>query len=633
MNRQTSTSNNVIDHLFYAPSNFEMLASLIKDTLKSRHNISTQGKVNECVKQEILTIMKHVYEHRNSIQQKQPQSLSEYNLMMNKQVLDIAVARLPQLIQQNLPCRPDGTTRASQSIDSAFKRLQDERNTALDKPQNPFIQEKQSVAQLTDHAVQVNSVNKGNAESYLTSQTTGLNNNGKESINVSSYNDTAEVLSFLDNSSTVTHQLSLADTIKQFNEENVEMEVKGDSFVESLEAKMKQREEDFQKSTSLTPMQESVLQQQIENDAAAPIENSYPMDSTSTGSLPMSMDSRTELMSSVPDKNVKTEKRSVEWKRKYTTIQLNSADRKPGQSRYDYTIDTSLFNTEIKHIECLEVKSLVMPSFEQSSVDANSVDQYVLVDIPELNTHNVGSNSALSNSQCMMFVERTHSESSNNRGCMTLKNENDTKTLYAKNVMRQFPRQLTVRVLDVNGAVFGNELTKDDVTITEIRPVSSVSQIAIRFDKPFAVGSQFRLGDVVRFTDIKMKIGNNEEQNATEFINRKRGHKIVDFGVVKSWTTTPGTTEWSKEIRISARLDYSDAVRPAWDDATEQDTNTPLENSPNSFIQFSTNFDLETWMDQPGAEVSGSMMNISAQNTLSLVVTSLMPSASVFQQE
>ena len=631
MNRQPTS--NAIDHLFYTPSNFEMLASLIKDTLQTRHNISTQGSVNQCVKNEILDIMKRVYDNRFEIEHKGPHSLSEYNLMMNKQVLDIAVARLPQLIQQNLSCRPDATARGLQSIDGAFKRLQDERNASVEKPKNPFMQEKRSVAQHTDHATQAHSVNQGNAASYVAKQTADVSRDSSVG-NVSSYNDTNEVLSFLNAPNENASSLSLADTIKQFNEENADMEVKGDSFVASLEEKLKQREQDFLQGTSLTPMQEKVLQQQIADDAATPIQNSYPMDDASSGNLPVSMDSRTELMSSIPDKEVKSEKPVVEWTRKYTTIQLNSADRKSGQSRYDYTIDTSLFNTDIKHIECLEVKSLVMPTFEMSSVDANAVNQYVLVDIPELNTHNVGSNSALSNSQCMMFVERTHSESSNNRGCMTLKNENDTKTLYAKNVMRQFPRQLTVRVLDVNGAVFGNELTMDNISISRIEPlvsngVANEEVVVVQFEKPFAVGVQFRTGDIVRFNNVSMKIGANVESEISEFLNRKKGHKIVDFGVTKSWNKTPLTQTWCKEIHLSAYKDDVDSAIPSWG----VDDNAQLQDVTGSFAAFSSNFGNDTWLDEAGAEISGSIMNISAQNTLSLVVTSLTPSTSIFQHE
>lgn len=633
MNRQPTSNKFAIDHLFYTPSNFEMLASLIKDTLKTRHNISTQGKVNECVKNEILDIMKRVYDNRFEIETKGPQSLSEYNLMMNKQVLDIAVARIPQLIQQNLSCRPDATSRSLQSVDGAFQRLQDERNASLEKPQNPFMQAKRNVAQYTDHAAQIHSVNNGNAQSYLTKQTACTTRNA-DNDNVSSYNDTNEVLSFLVDSNTNSSDLSLADTIKQFNKENDEMEVKGDSFVASLEQKLKQREQDFHQSTSLTPMQEKVLQQQIIDDANTPIQNTYPMDEASSGNLPLSLDSRTDLMSSVPDKDIKSEKRVVEWTRKYTTIQLNSADRKSGQSRYDYTIDTSLFNTDIKHIECLQVKSLVMPTFEMSSVDANSVNQYVLVDIPELNTHNVGSNSALRNSQCMMFVERTHSESSNNRGCMTLKNENDTKSLYAKNVMRQFPRQLTVRVLDVNGAVFGNELTMDNIQISRIDPlvigaVTNEEVIVVQFEKPFAVGVQFRMGDIVRFNNVVMKINDNVESSMSEFLNRKKGHKIINFGVTKTWEKTPLTQTWCKEIHLSAYQDDIDSAIPSWG----VDDNAELENVPGSFATFSHNFGNNTWLDQSGAEITGSIMNLSAQNTLSLVVTSLSPSTNMLQQE
>lgn len=632
MNSQT-TNTNAIDHLFYTPSNFEMLATLIKDTLKTRHNISTQGEVHKCVKNEILDIMKRVYENRFEIEQKRPQSLSEYNLMMNKQVLDIAVARLPQLIQQNLSCRPDTTDRTLQSIDGAFKRLQDERNASFEKPQNPFVQEKRSVAQHTDHAVQAHSVNQGNAQSYLAQQTANTSRNPGVG-NVSSYNDTNEVLSLLkapdENSST----LSLADTIKQFNEENVEMEEKGDTFVATLEKKLKQREQDFIQGTSLTPMQEKILQQQIIDDAAAPIQNSYPMDDISSGNLPLSLDSRTELMSSIPDEEVKSVKRAVEWTRKYTTIQLNSADRKSGQSRYDYTIDTSLFNTDIKHIESLQVKSLVMPTFEMSEVDANAVNQYVLVDIPELNTHNVGSNSALRNSQCMMFVERMHSQSSNNRGCMTLKNENETKTLYAKNVMRQFPRQLTVRILDVNGAVFGNELTMDTISISKIGPlvsngVTNEEVVVVQFEKPFAVGVQFRVGDIVRFTDVVMKIGSEIESGMTEFLNRKKGHKIVDFGITKTWNKTPLTQTWCKEIHLSTYQDDVDSAIPLWG----IDNIAQLEGTPGTFAAFSPNFNNDNWLDAIDADISGSIMNISAQNTLSLIVTSLSPSSPIFQQE
>ena len=633
MNRQPTSNTDAIDHLFYTPSNFEMLASLIKDTLQARHNISTQGAVNQCVKNEILDIMKRVYDNRFEIERKGPHSLSEYNLMMNKQVLDIAVAKLPQLIQQNLSCRPDATARSHQSIDGAFKRLQDERNATVEKPKNPFMQDKQSVAQHTDHATQVHSVNQDNAESYVAKQTADMTRDSS-ARNVSSYNDTNEVLSFLNTANESSSSLSLADTIKQFNEENAEMEVKGDTFVVSLEEKLKQREQDFLQGTSLTPIQEKVLQQQISDDSATPIQNSYPMDDTSSVNLPLSMDSRTELMSSIPNKVVKSEKRVVEWKRKYTTIQLNSADRKSGQSRYDYTIDTSLFNTEIKHIECLEVKSLIMPTFEMSAVDANSVNQYVLVDIPELNTHNVGSNSALSNSQCMMFVERTHSDSSNNRGCMTLKNENDTKTLYAKNVMRQFPRQLTVRVLDVNGTVFGNELTRDNADISRIEPLVSNGAtneevIVVRFERPFAVGVQFRIGDIVQFNNVVMKIGEDTESSMSEFLNRKRGHKIVDFGVTKSWNKTPLTQTWCKEIHLSAYQDNVASAIPSWG----VDDSVQLENVPDTFITFSPNFDNGTWLDEADAEISGSIINISVQNTLALVVTSLRPSTSVFQQD
>ena len=123
-NRHSESMHSAIDGLFYAPANFEMLVSLINDTLKSRHNIALTPNTSTCIKSNLLDIMKFVYDHRSELQMKQPISLSEYNLVMNKQVLDISIEKLPKVIQQNLSCRPLQSDHIGKNIDNAFKKLQ-----------------------------------------------------------------------------------------------------------------------------------------------------------------------------------------------------------------------------------------------------------------------------------------------------------------------------------------------------------------------------------------------------------------------------------------------------------------------------------------------------------------------------
>lgn len=611
--RNQESLHDTLDQIFYSPSNFEMLISLIKDTLMSRYNIKFTEATFECVKTNLLDIMKFIFDHRSELQTKEPMSLSEYNLVMNKQVLDIAIEKLPKVIQKNMSCRPvQSGQNLHNNVENAFKKIQDDRNALLNKPKNPFVQEHINIADQTSSSQKMNSITQTAATTYVSQQTQKPNTESND--NIASYNDTEEILSFLNNSENTEPTMSLADTIQQFNKENDDMELKGDTFVAELEKKLQKREQLFQESTALNTKQEKILQHQIEEDRDNSVHNVYPMDEANDSNFPTSLNSHTNLMPSTPlDKPTVSPKTVIEWNKKHTTVQLSSADRQVGQNRYDYTIDTSLFETDIKHIVSIQIQNLVVPAYEMSTLDAHSFGQYLLLDIPELNSHNVGSNTALRSSQCMLFVDKQLTSSAS-RGCVILRNENETKTEYAKNVMRQLPRQLTIRMLHANGVVFGNELTYDNITINTMS--TSGTSFIIETVDPFAVGVQLRVGDTIR---MDISINGTTEMSVCNFLNRKKGHVITDFGPTKDLANTPATEKWSKTLHISA-LDGDAAgssIIPSWSETDDVSLSSTM------FISYSPD----------EAVISGSIMNLSVQNTLSLVVTSKSPTTQIFQQE
>ena len=318
------------------------------------------------------------------------------------------------------------------------------------------------------------------------------------------------------------------------------------------------------------------------------------MDEVPLSSIPQSIVDATlsEINNDIPKTLNK-----IKWITQTTTIQLNSADRTSGESRYNYTIDTSLFNTPMKHIEKIEVLNIVMPAYEMNTNDAHSINQYVLLEIPELNTHNIGSNTHLNNAQCMLFVDK-------------VRNENRTVNQYSKNIMRQLPRQLTIRVLDMNGNIYGNELTTDYLHISKVS-IDSES-IIIECDKPFIRQAQIRIGDRVSFRNIHIENNNTVETELTSFLNRTEGHIITDFGEVR--TMNGSTDEWSNTFKISSKK--SGSIVPSWstDNSTLSVETNSVEFNPSSI----------DW-DNSNTSYTGDIMNLSIQNTLTLLIHSKKP--------
>ena len=210
-----------------------------------------------------------------------------------------------------------------------------------------------------------------------------------------------------------------------------------------------------------------------------------------------------------------------------------------------------------------------------------------------MNTHNVGSNTALDNCQCMLFIEKDSSPTVPSRGSIALRNDNKTINLYAKNIMRQLPRQLTIRLLNMDGTLYGNELSKDDYTITQCE--FRTNTIKLTLSKAFAKNVQFRIGDILRISGVE-----NMESDTREFLERNKGHAITDFGEAK----TLNEREWCIELFISNTA--SGSIIPVWGE-TLQSQEVPI--STYGTI----------------SNVGGNIMNVSAQNTLTLKVTSKKP--------
>jgi len=689
---QTQQRQSQIDNMFYNPNNFEMLVSLLSETLQSRHSIKLTEDSYSCVKKELLSIMQQVFDNRHNLPT--PPSLSEYNLMLNKRVLDLSLKTIPEIVSKNLSCRPDASSRFQDSIDSAFEKLHSERNTRIKRPSNPFTNSNDN---RSHHVNQQSSHFNESENNKLSSFATQHNDNvryesrntqeqrqAQISSSLNTFNDTSDIMDLLHSSVSKEHvndfnsepktSLSLADTIQNFHEEKEQIDESNESFAKELEARLKKREEDFRKSTQLSPEQERVLQEQIKNDAEETVQNVYPMDESTDELLPQSLqldNSFATLDESTLEKEQQeiNKNKRVEWVPQTTTIQLSSSDRDGGKSRYEYTIDTSLFNTSIKHIESIEIMNIVMPAYEINTVDAHSVGQYLLLDIPELNTHNIGSNNHLTNSQCMLFVDKLHSSSTTARGSLSLRNENKTRNVYAKNIMRQLPRQLTVRVLDMNGEIYGNELTMDNLNVANV--AVDASGIHVRCVQPFVNGAQLRIGDKVVFTDVS-----SDDDELNTFLVRKKGHTVSNIAPPLSLDATLSsspnvTTDWSISFDMSNH--NSGSIIPQFINKTVVVTNLSINNTiatmtvpPNTYtadtiveqngntgkiIATTTGTTIEVEItngmfttgevslgtnqltsssvilqERPETTVSATIMNLSAQNTITLLIKSRKPS-------
>ena len=700
---QTQQRQSQIDNMFYNPTNFEMLVSLLSETLQSRHSIKLTESTYSCVKNELLSIMQQVFDNRHELPT--PPSLSEYNLMLNKRVLDLSLKTIPAIVNKNLPCRPDASTRFQDSIDSAFEKLQSERNARIKRPSNPFTNSNDNASNtsLNQQSSHFNESENNKLSSFATqhndnvryeSRNTQEQRQAQISSSLNTFNDTSDIMDLLHssvseehmsdfsnnnsnsnvNANSSTSSLSLADTIQQFHEETEKIDESNESFAKELEARLKKREEDFRQSTQLSPEQERVLQEQIKNDAEETVQNVYPMDESTDKLLPQSLqldNSFARLDESTLEKEQQeiNKNKKIERIPQTTTIQLSSADRDGGKSRYDYTIDTSLFNTSIKHIESIEIMNIVMPAYEMNTVDAHSVGQYLLLDIPELNTHNIGSNNHLTNSQCMLFVDKLHSSSTTARGSLSLRNENKTRNVYAKNIMRQLPRQLTVRVLDMNGEIYGNELTMDNLNVANV--VVDASGIHVRCVQPFVNGAQLRIGDKVVFADVS-----SDDDELNTFLARKKGHTVSNISAPLSLDATLSsnpnvTTDWSISFDIANH--NSGSIIPQFINKTVVVTNLSVNNTiatmtvpPNTYtadtiveqngntgkiIATTTGTTIEVEItngtfttgevslgtnqltsssvilqERPETTVSATIMNLSAQNTITLLIKSRKPS-------
>lgn len=453
-----------INRHFFSHANYQMLFSLLQGTLNSRFNMEISPSVQECIKNELLETMQHTFKNKASIRVDSPVTLEEYNLLLNKKVLDRAMKKIPQVVQQNMSCRPKVSPKMQDNVDEAFDKLQVERNQQPVRPKNPFTTQTQppkmvpsydSTTSMQNSALGSTASNQNRNEQ--TKQVKALAGDNLQALSLGTYNDTDSNLNFLTNSNVPT--LSLSETIKQFNDESQEQNAIGDSFVKSLEEKIRMRDEEFRKNSTLTPQQDAVLKAQIQHDKEEAIKNSYPMDGeTLNKDLPQSLNDNSLALLSEANKNAVPNK-EVRWVEKTTTIQLNSADRKhKDENRHDYTIDTSLFSESIKHIVAIKVRSLVIPLETDPAKPEVHFSQYVTVEIPELTTHNVGSNSKLQYSQCILYqCKRIETSARNGRGWVVLHNENDTMNVYEKNIMRQLPRQLTIRILGSNGEIYESD--------------------------------------------------------------------------------------------------------------------------------------------------------------------------------
>lgn len=638
MNQQTQNQNESIDAVFFHRSNYGMLFGLLNETLQSRFNISLTSKTSECVKTELLRIMKDTFENRNEFEIPSRISVSEFNLIMNKAVLDASLQTIPNIINRNMSCRPkNASSRYDNNIDEAFDQIQLERNKKNVMPKNPF-----TTSQTDQFQKQVFNGETRNRNSAL-EQVLRPGENKDHSIkqaqsghnsSFASYNDTDEAMSFLDAESNTSTPMTLAETIKMFNEEAEELGKNGDDFVSKLEEKKRLREEEFHTATELSTTQQKALNAQIEDDKENAVKNVYPMDFSQNNGLglPQTINSHDPTLSLIEEANVihttreangeanvdsvvVTTTEKMQWVDKRTIIQLNSLDRENSStaSRYEYTIDTSLFGESIKHVSEIEILNLVIPSFEKTSEYAHTIGQYLMVSIPELNTHNVGSNSELDNSQCMLFVDKIHcSNVPTARGSVILRNDNETTNKYAKNVMRQLPRQLTIKLLKMDGTSYGNEFSKDDYRITLVQ--TQTHDIKLQFSKPFAQDIQFRIGDTIHISDLMPENELHEEfeeevgqEDMVKFLERKQGHVIIGFGESKTFDNPYSTESWCREVLISNKTTGS--IIPIW--GTELQSQEAL--------VATSGFSL-TGCD-------GTVMNVSSQNTITLAVTSKIPSS------
>ena len=628
-NINVNSHSESVDTMFFNPNNYQMLFSLLHDTLQSRFNIQLNSKTINCVKDELLSIMNNTYNSKQSMNLKTPMSISELNLVLNKKVLDVAVNTIPEILQQNISCRPKPASRLHGSINDAFSKIQIERNEKTHMPKNPLksehIQSTHNNKTREKNSTLEASASLKNNELELF-KTDALAHNNTESDFVSSFNDTSNILSIIPENN--SKQLSLADTIEMFHNENEEIEKNGKEFISVLNKKMQERETAFQLSTQLSASQEKTMKMQIEDDKLNAVQNVYPMDDTVDDSLPQSNNTFDTSLSSLSTVNSKEEENTknnvVTWIEKETTVRLNSADRENiNSSRYEYTIDTSLFGESMKHITQIKIKNMVIPSYEFDIRYSHTFDQYLTLDIPELNTHHVGSNTTLDNSQCMLFVDHVNtSDSALARDSIVLKNENDTCNLYANNIMRQLPRQLTIRVHDKNGQLYGNDLTKDDYMAERCQfpdvsypdantPMENPpTKLIIILNKPFIKNVQFKLGDTIKF--IASDDGTNDgidlvfTKSVKTYLSREEGHIIIGFGEVR--TNGIDSNEWCKALMISNVL--SGSTIPKWDlvNATE------LINDHVTTVGTFGNITLDL-----------QIVNRSIQNTLSLVVTSKIP--------
>lgn len=642
MNQQTQNQNESIDAVFFHRSNYGMLFGLLNETLQSRFNMSLTSKTSECVKTELLRIMKDTFEHRNEFDIPSRISVSEFNLIMNKAVLDASLETIPNIINRNMSCRPkNASSQYEKNIDDAFDQIQLERNKKNVMPKNPF-----TTTQTDQFEKQVFNGETMNRNSAL-EQVLRPGENKEKSIkqaqsgqnsSFASYNDTDKAMSFLDAGLNTSIPMTLAETIKMFNEEAEELGKNGDDFVSKLEEKKRLREEEFHTATELSATQQKALNAQIEDDKENAVKNVYPMDFSQNNDglgLPQTINSHDPTLSLIEETNVLhatgeangeanvdsvvvTSTDKMQWVDKRTIIQLNSLDRENSStaSRYEYTIDTSLFGESIKHVSEVEILNLVIPSFEKTSEYAHTIGQYLMVSIPELNTHNVGSNSELDNSQCMLFVDKIHcSNVPTARGSVILKNDNETTNKYAKNVMRQLPRQLTIKLLKMDGTLYGNEFSKDDYKVALVQ--TQTNDIKLQFSKPFAQDIQFRIGDTIHISDLIPENGLHEgveeeeeelgQEDMVKFLERKQGHVIIGFGETKTFDNSYSTENWCREVLISNKTTGS--MIPIW--------GTVLQSQ--EALVATSGFSL-TGCD-------GKVMNVSSQNTITLAVTSKSPSS------
>lgn len=308
-------------------------------------------------------------------------------------------------------------------------------------------------------------------------------------------------------------------------------------------------------------------------------------------------------------------------------LSINSFDRnwQVDQYRYQYVVNFQNKDNDImlkyRNIESLYVSKVIIP---EEVIPSNSIINkektafnyefsfsypYLLLNIDEFSDVYDGTNQMARRAFATLVYHR-HYKAPNGRGFIILKPIQKEKKIFYPNLLSSLPK-LTLSLTRPDGELLNKsadnyKLFKIDYEAFNAQYIKVVTDYY--FDK-----NEFYVGDIVKFKDFNMIMSpmTQDVRDLVQFINKDDGHEIKEVGCAND-------NGYYKTFYIEAP-GYFDKVQGRF---------TVLSNLIDAMNAYNSTID---WNIQ--TMTNGSIMNMSLQNSISMVVKVVVDDARVINQQ